>query len=87
MGTVAVKEEYTVPTIDIISQLQYFVAHCHNSYGGHVCLFTFCPQASNTGKVHRFVPVTVTAQILHLIEAHIIFVHVFLITYNIKELK
>jgi hypothetical protein len=60
---VADKESYTVHTINIISQRQYFVAaHCLISYvstvfGSHsICLFSFSLQASDVGKMHRFAP-------------------------------
>jgi hypothetical protein len=59
-------EAYTVHTINIISQRQYFVARCLSSYVGNVfdlhstCVcFPSTPQASDVGETHSLVPGTV----------------------------
>jgi hypothetical protein len=64
VGGVSDKEAYTVHTINIISQWQYFVSCCFSSYVGNVFglhntymhLFPFYPQASDIGKTHSLVP-------------------------------
>jgi hypothetical protein len=57
------EEAYTVHTINIISQRQYFIAGCLSScvgyvFGSLVYAFVFI-QASDVGKTHGLVPGTV----------------------------
>jgi hypothetical protein len=60
---VADKEAYTVHTINIISQRQYFVAHCLSSCVGNVfgymCLFLLYPEGSDVDETHSLVLGTV----------------------------
>jgi hypothetical protein len=58
------KEEFSVDTINIISQWQYFVARwlsscVDNVFGLHSMCFSFYPQASDVGEAHSLVPGTV----------------------------
>jgi hypothetical protein len=71
VGRVVDKEAYTVHTINIIFQRQYFVARClisnvGNVFGLHSILyaFSFYSQASDVGKTHRFAPTTVRVQLI-----------------------
>jgi hypothetical protein len=51
-GGVADKEAYTVHTINIISQLQYFVSRCLSSYVGNVFgLHSICVCFPSTRKL------------------------------------
>jgi hypothetical protein len=51
-GGVADKEAYTVHTINIISQRQYFVARCLSSYVGNVFgLHSICIYIPSTRKL------------------------------------
>jgi hypothetical protein len=52
VGGVADKEAYTVHTINITSQWQYFVACCLNSYASNVFgLCSICVCFPSTGKL------------------------------------
>jgi hypothetical protein len=59
------KEAYTVRTTNIISQWQYFVAHCLSSYVSNVLglysTFSFHPQANDIGEA----PSLVVGTVLH----------------------
>jgi hypothetical protein len=65
LGGVADKEAYTVHTINIASQRQYFVVRCLNSYIGNVFglrskgLFSLYPQVSDVGETLVLAPATV----------------------------
>jgi hypothetical protein len=56
VGGAADKEADTVRIINIISQLQYFVAR---RFAWYKRLFSFHPQASDVGETHSLVPTTV----------------------------